>query len=235
MRRTAVLFPLLLLAFAAAPVAAQEEPDFDPATEAHRAGRWSMQFEVGPDFDLTNFDGAGLAMTKNTSASSAWRLGVSLSARSFDNESALSINSGLNASGNNNDFSATIDLLRLKRFQPSHRVGLELGLGPVVSYGHSSADNVQTDDPIQFKVEQHGHSAFLGLTTRLGAEVMLAHSVGVHAHYGLEAGYTRRRITTSSTSGPISGAPTYSQSAETESDRWSLTPGGVLFGLSVYL
>jgi len=76
-------------------------------------------------------------------------------------ESTLSINSGLNASGNNNDFSATIDLLRLKRFQPSHRVGLELGLGPVVSYGHASADIVQTDEPIQFSVEQHGHSAFL--------------------------------------------------------------------------
>jgi hypothetical protein len=44
---------------------AQDEDSFAPATQAHRPGRWSMQFQLVENFQFRAFEGAGLAMTRN--------------------------------------------------------------------------------------------------------------------------------------------------------------------------
>jgi hypothetical protein len=231
MRRILIL--LALLGCAGPAFAAEDEPDFAPAADAHAAGRWSFQFELGPDFQLSNFDGAGIAVTRNTSDRSAWRLGTTLSFDHGDQDvDQLNFQSQPSYTRNSQFLAVDVDLLRLKRFRPTRRVDFELGLGPQVSYDHSKADIAFTDDNFVWKVG--ATTGFLGLAARLGAEFMVARSVGVHAHYGWRAGYERSRQTSDYTH-VIEGVGTIRSEGEAVLDRWLVSQEGVLLGVSVYL
>jgi len=108
--RRAVTFSLAILAClaCAGSVRAQdEEPAYAPATEAHREGRWSMQFEVDDDFQLSNFNGLGLAVTRNSSPSGAWRFGVTLNGISEDGD--ISFSSSSDSGATNSDDIPGID------------------------------------------------------------------------------------------------------------------------------
>src|SRR5678815_4357674 len=90
-RAVTVSFAILAcLACAGSARAQDEEPAYAPATEAHRAGRWSMQFQVDEDFQLRSFNGMGLAVTRNSSPSGAWRFGVTLNGITEDGDTSFS-------------------------------------------------------------------------------------------------------------------------------------------------
>lgn len=237
MHRTAVRLVLAAFALTAGPLAAtaQEVPPYAPATEAHGQGRWSMQFEVGPDFQLSNFNGAGIAVTHNTSESAAWRLGLNLALEDLDQNIEGSPYFGGDSDQGDTYVAVDVDLLRLKRYQPARRIGFELGVGPVISYAHMSEDFVFGDENESVNGSFESARGFLGLAGRLGGEVMLARSLSVHAHYSLRAGYQRQRYTTHQ----VRVNTTVDSRLETEiediQNRWVFRPEGILLGLSVYL
>src|SRR5690349_25110756 len=69
------LVALGCMSFAVSLAAADEIP-VSPAADAHRPHRWSLQFQVGDNFRVSGFGGAGLAVTRNLDADDAWRFGL---------------------------------------------------------------------------------------------------------------------------------------------------------------
>ncbi len=65
----------LLLATAYSAIWAQEPPE----KESSKPGRQALQFEVGRNLSLSDFQGSTLSYRRQTSATSAWQIGVSLS------------------------------------------------------------------------------------------------------------------------------------------------------------
>ena len=65
----------LLLAVACSAIWAQEPPE----KESFKPGRQALQFEVGRNLSLSDFQGSTLSYRRQTSATSAWQIGVSLS------------------------------------------------------------------------------------------------------------------------------------------------------------
>ena len=236
-------FPAALVVLVLSPVAAlaDDPPAYAPASEAHRPGRWSMQFQVDDDFQLNGFEGAGLALTRNSSASSAWRMGVELHGHSSGGEltSGSSGVSGTSQSSqdipDDDHFGFGIDLLRLKRFHPDGRIDLELGVGPRVTFDHAKFTSGSSLGEIGFTTDENRiETQQYGVLGRFGVEVFLARALSVHAHYGAFLGYRHYTSTTDS-------HETYYDGMERDVHRksttnlWSLDNQGVTLGVSAYL
>jgi len=237
--RTNQICTLTLLAgfVLAGSAAAQGEDSFAPATDAHRPGRWSMQFQLVENFQFRAFEGAGLAMTRNAGANSAWRFGVTLNGDFLDQDRTTTIDSIVTDAARPDDahrYSVGLDLLHLRRFHPSRRVGLELGIGPSMNLLRYQ-NQYEPDLPgIRRQLESRASSSTYGLTGHLGVEVFLARAVSVHAHYGAQAGY--QQTTTYWRATDISdGAASSVSDFETQERRWFLNNWGVSMGISVYL
>jgi hypothetical protein len=219
--------------------AAADDPD-PRAVDAHRAGRWSMQFEIEDNFRLGSFSGSGLSVTKNTSESGAWQLGISYGVRTGEVERSLVqvSDTTLTFPGPDEDFdvvSVAVEALRIHRFRPDARVGLDLGLGPVVSFNHQSNEREQPQQPSGVSWQRNSATGgFYGVAARLGAEFMLARSLSVHAHYRGQFGYSR---TTNKVENRLErpGVPTQSSEATDRQHSWALDDLQVRMGISVYL
>jgi len=235
--------PLLLVVFslALAGIArADGEAAIPFAVDAHRPHRWSLQFQVGNDFRLEGFEGAGIAVTRNAGASDAWRLGVGWdgSLGSIDRTRQVVFNDTLvvDDPGPSDDTSRlrlAVDLLRLHRLHPGRRVGVEVGVGPRVSLDRNRMSSDDTSGSGALHRESTNTNWFVGAIVRLGAEVFVARSVSLHAHYGARAGYTSNRIVDelslqSSTSSRVDRITIRGHS-------WGFGDEGVTMGVSLYL
>jgi len=236
--RRAPFSALLACLTLAGPVHAQEaESVYEPAIAAHRDGRWSMQFEIGQDFQLESFEGAGLAVTLNTSHSKAWRFGLNVSGdlQDFDQSRTFSTDSTFfddtSPTSSQDRAALGFDLLRLLRSQSDRRIGLQVGFGPTI---HLSRSNDHFDDPFTgFERESRNSTSSYGLLGRLGVEVFVARALSLQAHYGAFAGYVQRTETTH-VSGPAPGGYR-TEVIERQQRDWLLNSQGVTMGISVYL
>jgi len=240
MRPTLILWSLLLAGLALARSAHAQNPDvYEPASAAHRPGRWSMQFQVAENFRFSAFEGAGLAMTRNAGTNAAWRFGVSLDGVFRDGARTTTTTTDSSSAQDvfpidQYEHSVRFDLVHLHRTQPARRVGLEIGVGPSVyllRYGD------EFEDSNEFGSSQRESRASLsryGLTGRLGVEVFLARALSVHAHYGAFAGYqleTSTQLFQATSAGGSSSDSVF----EVQRHRWFLSNEGVSLGISVYL
>jgi len=236
-------FPAALVVLALSPVVAfaDDPPAYAPASEAHRPGRWSMQFQVDDDFQLSGFNGAGLALTRNSSSSSAWRMGVELHGHTSGGEltSGASGTSGTFQSSqdlpDDDHFGFGVDLLRLKRFHPDRRIDLELALGPRITFDHAKSTSGSPIGDLGFSTDENRiETQQYGVLGRFGVEVFLARALSVHAHYGAFLGYRHTEFMRNS-------HETYNDGRErdvhTDStvNLWSLDNLGVTLGVSAYL
>ena len=241
MRRAVAVSLLACLALAGPARAQDEEPAYAPASEAHREDRWSMQFEVDDSFQLRSFNGAGLAVTRNSSLSGAWRLGVSFSGESQggDFSSTLSNESGTFSGSDDlpedQRYNVGFELLRLRRFKPDRRFALELAAGPRVALFHQTHTEASAIGDVGIATQDVSMSSqAYGLVGRFGVEVFLARSLSLHAHYGAFLGYDH-------TGQEIDSHETYLDGSERDVrtdvtvNRWSLTNSGVTLGVSAYL
>jgi hypothetical protein len=233
MRRAHVLTVITFLVLAG-PVRAQEaEPVYDPAISAHRDGRWSMQFEIGQDFQLQGFEGSELAVTKNTSHSKAWRFGVTVSGDLQDSDQSRTVATDstiLEFPGRpptQDRTAVAFDVLRLIRYQSDRRIGLQLGFGPTIRL--SRFNTHVGEAPSQVELETHNSDSSYGLLGRLGVEVFVARALSLHAHYGAFAGYVQQ-----TESVRVTAAPTV-ETIERQQRDWLLSSQGVTMGISVYL
>jgi len=214
---------------------AQDEDAFAPASQAHRSGRWSMQFQLVENFQFRAFEGAGLAMTRNAGTNSAWRFGVNLNGdfSGFDRTVTASDSSITQGFGpvDSDRYAVRLDLLRLRRYHPARRVGLELGVGPTVDQTWSQEELDIDSPPLSFRREVRSSRGRYGLIARLGVEVFLARALSIHAHYGASGGY--EQFTATQRTLYVEAGETFEN--EFHQHRWFIEDEGASLGISVYL
>jgi hypothetical protein len=200
-----------------------------------------MQFEIDDDFQLDRFDGAGLALTRNSSPASAWRLGVSLDGHtsSGDVTGTSSNDSGTTPTSydlpEDDHFGIGLDLLRLKRFHPDRRFDLELGVGPRIVFDHSKTTQQSSIGDVGISTDEiRSSTQQYGVIGRLGVEVFVARSLSLHAHYGTFFGYRHLSQTIDSDQAFYDGTARHVLTDQTL-NQWSLDNLGVTLGVSAYL
>jgi len=222
------------------PAHAQIDRTYAPASEAHEAGRWSLQFSIAENFQLRGFVGSGLSITKNTSPQGAWELGFTYDARTKEQSEEgrdLSLTPPtLDMERSDDRTFLDFRLLRLHRYHPDRRVGLQFGVGPALSYSHahSEADGqraAQTTHEI-YTSSDYG----IGVGATLGTEVFVAPAISLHARYSGSLRYSWGTESWEHSIVDTSGGPAVetTQNVETTSHGWALAGQGVTFGLSVY-
>lgn len=227
---------LLLSTCFTANSSASEEREYPPAADAHGAGRWSMQFQVEDNFQLGSFEGTGLSVTKNTSPTGAWRLGLSYggSLRKFNIENSVTFSSD---ETRKQDFaSIDLNLLRLKRVHPGRRIGMVLGFGPSVSLSREHESDVRIEDSTTVITNNFRRNlTSFDLVGQVGAEVFVARSVSLHAHYEAFVGYSRSNQEDDRSSVRLPSGPSSEFRRRIRSSGWSTGSVGVSLGMSVYL
>jgi hypothetical protein len=198
-----------------------------------------MQFQVVDDFRLAGFENAGLAMTRNTGENSAWRFGVQLSGQSWGGEFTRTVTTDSTSVEetrpiDQDRFSVHIDLLRLRRFHPDRRVGLELGVGPSVQFERFRDESENANPSYTTHNESRASVSRYGLAGRFGVEVFLARDLSVHAHYGASAGYMQETSTQHSSISYVTGH-TGESTFEAQRRQWFFEDEGVGLGISLYL
>jgi len=238
--------PTLLLPFAVcaclagADSARAQDADYAPASDAHRAGRWSMQFQIVDDFRIAGFESAGLAMTRNAGENSAWRFGVYMTGQSWGGDFARTTTTDSTSvvqEGppiDQDRFSVHLDLLRVHRFHPARRVGLELGVGPSVQFERFRDETENANPFYTTHNEARASVSRYGLAGRFGVEVFLARDLSIHAHYGASAGYMQDTSTQQSTISYVTGESGES-TFEAQRRQWFFEDEGVGLGISLYL
>jgi len=239
MRSTLVLCSILGAGLAMTHSAnAQDVNSFEPATQAHRPDRWSMQFQIVDNFRFRAFEGAGLAMTRNAGTNSAWRFGVHLDGLSTEGDLTTTTMDSTSSQSvlpiDRNQYSAGFDLLRLHRYHPARRVGLELGVGPSVEFLRARDVLDRSSFLSTSHQESRASSSSYGIAGRLGVEVFLARALSVHAHYGAFAGY-QQVTTTYLARDTFSDGSIRDLAVDVQRRRWFLSNQGVNMGISVYL
>lgn len=240
MRPTLILGFILCAGLAMARSAdAQDTDTFAPASQAHRPGRWSMQFQLVEDFQFRAFEGAGLAMTRNAGTNSAWRFGVNLDGLLTGGDRTTTTTADSEFSQDvlpidRNQYSVRLDLLHLHRYHPARRVGLELGVGPAVDLDRHRTEVEESNEFITSHRDYRASISRYGLTGRIGVEVFLARALSVHAHYGGFVGY-QQVTTTSLYDDRYADGSVRDAAVENQTHQWFLTNDGVSLGISVYL
>ena len=213
-----IVLSVSLVTVAATPsYAQQEEPEEDE--NPIQARTWALQFQINPNFTLGAFEGSTLSVKKHTSATRAWRLGVTLEANLADSDS----DEGENTDENNQLIGVNGHYL----FYSARKRPVHLYAGPGLRGFYSRASS---------KDERRGPSGeqivlsdvtfvdwSVGLTGTLGVEWVAGKSISLLAEYSTAISFSRREF--------------FGDSRRPSMDRttWRLGSDNVRFGLSVYL
>jgi len=201
----------------------------------------SMQFEVDDDFQLNSFNGLGLAVTRNSSPSGAWRFGVTLNGITEDGDTSFSSSADSGATLTRFDdipgldrYNFGFELLRLHRFKPDRRIGLDLAVGPRIGFFHEKGTENQAIPDLGVATETVTNSdQVYGVVGRFGVEVFLARSLSVHADYGAFAGYRHSNHQVDREESYFDGTSRV-VTTEFSVHAWSLSNSGVTLGVSAY-
>lgn len=217
--RTSVFVLAAACALAAAPGSGFAQETESPMI----GGAWALQFRISENFTLSTFKGSVVSLKRHYSPSTAIRLGVSVSALTRDDALSTTYpDTTVDYDRDTDNTYGKLDLQYLHYTNPGSGVSLYLGTGPFVQYGKSTETEAGPDN--RRVRTQKTWSA--GATGVLGAEWSLSSVVGIHAEYGVSAGYTHNTYSDERESPDYSG----SQKGHT----WSVAGSSVLFGLSVY-
>ncbi len=213
-------------------------------------GAWALQFGIGANFTLTSFQGTTIALKYQLSDKSAIRGGITISGSTSNGNNTASgfvADTSYGAVPENSSADASnvsFVLQYLWYMNPSGPVHFYLGLGPSVSYSYA---NSSSDNSTLTAVKTHGYWVRtvstsnsrqwgIGGTGVAGVEWFANQWLSIRAEYSEGIQYQWRSAAPSSDlSSPLylTYVPTHSDVSGT-TKGWSLTSGGVSFGLSIY-
>jgi opacity protein-like surface antigen len=195
--------------------------DSEAAKEALKKGSWSLQFGVGQNFTLTQFQGATLSIKRHCSPNSALRAGVTTN---FSHNVEKDLRNASEFDVNKSDVNVSLEYLRY--ITPGRRVTAFAGSGPSFGFSRQKQEvlhrSVATSSN---RIESTEWS--LGANLLFGAEWFVTHGIALFAEYDISFGYTSKVNKASSSGDGLTG--------QTESFGYSLISRGVRMGLSVYL
>jgi hypothetical protein len=212
------------------------------ASEALRAGSWSLQFGISSNFTLTSFEGVLISCKKHLSPKSAIRTGLTVSGQ-VGNVNGDSERSGVTLGNSKTDTdAASLSLSALYIYYPSpvRRLNVFSGLGPDIGLSRSKDEtrNVSYSyrGEIISKSWTYRRQVYFGLRGVVGGEWFAASRVSVLADYVLNLRYSYQR--TERWSGyeklPDDAGPQDSDRNVSKTEWLSLSSGGVQFALSIY-
>ena len=127
--------------------------------------------------------------------------------------------------------------MRLHRFHPARRIAAYLAVGPEASWSRTHTEQTRPFTPVTNDViNTYFHQVSIGLDGEIGAEAIVARGVGLFAQYGSRGGYNWSRQTLRGQAFGSSGNALGPVAEVVQRGHgWFLNPGGVRFGLSLYL
>jgi opacity protein-like surface antigen len=214
----------------------------DPTAESLRAGSRALLFEITDDFQLGSFDGGAVSYKWHTSESAAWRFGLSFGGtlgRDTDEfrESVIDSTPPVTSTTHTDSGaqSVAIDLTRVIYPAVEGRVRPFWGLGPAVSYAHSSDSRLQTDqDQNRRTIDTSSTQWAAGLGVKLGVEVFAARRVSVLAEYGTSFDYFHQHDETDTRTDLVAGPPNISETLESTTHGFQIGNQAVRLGVSAY-
>ena len=216
MRRTLCLLVLFTL-ITSGLVFAQE----DERPNSLAAGNWALMFAISQNFTLDPFQGGSLSMKRHFSDKSALRAGIDFGVNSNESSAAATVEQ----SGTNDASSFQLEGLYQRYTSPGRTINFYWGAG---AYGGYSDRTTESRVDSTFSREDATSYSF-GASGLLGVEFFAARSIGIHAEYQGNAGYSWNE---SVRHAERPGVPDFDRTSD--GSGWSIRGGWVRFGLSAY-
>lgn len=198
-------------------------------------GSRALIFQMSSDVRLSAFEGSTISLKKHTSASGAWRLGLTLSAYTQNDESDESFvfDTLLNPAARDEDrdnlsFSATLE--RLRYLVPERSISPYYGFGPTVGFAWSKTTAEYTT-PSTLRIQDVEHQSLsVGLRGAVGVEWFPHERLSFLAQYASELIYSWSKSDVSDLRVDI-GTRTFRRSSQNRFD-WRVRE--VRLGVSAY-
>lgn len=216
-----------------------------------KEGSWALQFGIAGNFTLTSFQGSTIGAKYQLSENNAIRGGITINGSTVDGPYSYSIaigdtNYGTSPGATSRKLGGvTLVLQYLWYMHPNGPVHLYFGLGPLISYNYShnstnsSSLNYFYGQYIWIQVLNESTVSQWGLggQAAIGAEWFACHWLSLHADYneGVQYQWNSTSYKQNNSSPSNSNYKQFSSESSGSTKGWSLSSGGVSFGLSVYI
>jgi opacity protein-like surface antigen len=195
-----------------------------------RDGAWAVQFGIGDNFRLTNFQGSSFAIKRHVAERNAVRViaDVGFGTSNTDSDEA----SGTSRREVDNDFaSGDLNVLFQRYINPDDDVAIYWGAGPIVGFEWSDdvIRNVQILSGEAATSEREDRDFSIGLAGVLGAEFFVIERISLHAEYTVSSRYIDSRTTRTTTD-----QDGQKREETLDGSSWRGDNGNVRFGLSAY-
>lgn len=190
----------------------------------------AVQFQIGSDFSLKNFDGYTFSYKYRLGTSSAFRAGFGISGNSgSSNEKASNL---LNVNGADTDYSRydiRIGMQYLKTLSSVNNVQFYLGAGPQIRYISEKTTNKSAYNSPESRTEENLKTFIGGADILAGVECFVTKNISLSGEYGMQLSYVWTKNTTSSKFSTANES-----NHETKSNSYRIEPGNARLGVSVY-
>lgn len=201
-----------------------------------RPGGKALLFQASSDIQLSSFNGATISIKHHTSASGAWRLGMtaSFSTSTQESEEVMIVSdppiSRLQfREDDRNDVSLSVAAERLRYLNPSGPVSLFYGFGPMLSGSRRTIESsVSTDDGPGSSSKNTTTSLGVGLGGVIGVEWFPHEQIGILGQYGSNLLYSWKKSELETHAG------TQDRTSRIDSNDLTFRPDTVRLGVSVY-
>lgn len=200
-------------------------------------GTYALQFQITSNFTLRHFQGSLISFKRHFSENQALRVGIN---SSFDIEETEQINADESFVSNGSDASSLSLSLHTQYLQysdtPMNTIKLYYGAGPTGQYAHSSVVQLQEQlfngETRHREIVQSSTEWSAGITGSLGVEWFASKQISILAEYNSTISYVTGRN--------ITEVVFFDPQDEPYKDRvefsgYKFFPGGIRFGLSVYI
>jgi len=175
-----------------------------------KKGMWAIQFAIGSNFNITNFDGMTFSLKSQLSPNSALRLGFRGSYEKTENDTNTAINVINNSFG--------VNLVYMYYLNPKKEFNIYGYAGGTYTYrGYSRHTEFSDDNNYQWET---------GILLGAGAEFFVFEQMSLFAEYSYKFLFGKNESKSVSSNDPDDYMSSY--------NTISLNPDYVNFGLSVY-
>jgi opacity protein-like surface antigen len=198
-------------------------------------GAWALQFQINSNFTVRSFEGTTFSLKKFTGDNTAWRLGLSLSLRTQDDDQTGFSGAliGPTYTVDNNSFSINAVIHRVFYTAPRSKTAFFFGIGPTGGSSHAKLSQRRDYPDSRFtSSEREDDSWSAGLSAVMGVEWFLRKNLSLLAEYGTVAEYTHNERTTTDVSYNLLQTSVAEQ--KTVSKRFAFDDQAVKFGVSLY-
>lgn len=220
----ALMTLFLLSSLATAPAAAQDadSSDDEPTiNEMLDEGAWALQFQIGENVTLNSFQGGTISAKRHTSATRAYRFGLSLSASYIGEEEP---------ERDQNRQSLALDAQLVQYPNTDKDVRLYYGGGPTASF--SRRKSFREGDEKDYTVTSTAVDWGVGVSGIVGAEWFVRRDISLSAEYRTDLRFERRTTDTDVEINDVGVVVAVSENPDLNVLRFSAR--GVRLGLSVY-